>query len=76
MCLAKAFVHVAGAADGADGPAKLVMENVTRLTMDGDRIGLTSLLGATHEVTGRIVSMDFMEGRLLLESTEASAAAS
>jgi predicted RNA-binding protein len=40
---------------------------VTRLTMDGDRIGLTSLLGATRELTGRIVSMDFMEGRLVVE---------
>jgi predicted RNA-binding protein len=70
MCLAKAYVHVVGATADPDAPATLVMENVTRLTMEGDRIGLTSLLGASHEVTGRIVSMDFMEGRLVLESTE------
>jgi predicted RNA-binding protein len=76
MCLAKAYVQVADPTAGVDGPAKLVMENVTRLTVEGDRIGLTSLLGASHQVTGRIVSMDFMEGRLLLESTEASAQAS
>lgn len=60
----------AGATTRDDGAPRLVMENVTRLTVDGDRIGLTSLLGANQEVTGRIVSMDFMEGRLLLESTE------
>jgi predicted RNA-binding protein len=77
MCLAKVYFHAAsaagaaaGAMSGDDGAPKLVMENVTRLTVDGDRIGLTSLLGATQEVTGRVVSMDFMEGRLLLESTE------
>ena len=77
MCLAKVYVHaaaVAGAAaeatSGDDGAPKLLMENVTRLTVNGDRIGLTSLLGATQEVIGRVVSMDFMEGRLLLESTE------
>jgi predicted RNA-binding protein len=70
MCLAKAYVHATEAAAGGDSGATLVMENVTRLTMEGDRIALMSLLGATREITGRVVSMDFMEGRLLLESTE------
>jgi predicted RNA-binding protein len=76
MCLAKVYLRTeSGATAGVDaekageteGSATLVMENVTRLTMDGDRIGLTSLLGATRELTGRIVSMDFMEGRLVVE---------
>jgi predicted RNA-binding protein len=70
MCLAKAYVNVAGATVDDDRAPELVMENVTRLTMEGDRIALMSLLGATREITGRVVSMDFMEGRLLLESTE------
>ena len=73
MCLAKVYLQpetdVAAGGEAAGG-AKLVMDNVTRLTLDGDRIGLTSLLGATREVTGRIVSMDFMEGRLVLEGSE------
>ncbi len=60
---------VSGATTANDDAPRLVMENVTRLTVDGERIWLTSLLGANQEVTGRIVSMDFMEGRLLLEST-------
>ena len=75
MCLAKVYIQPKAAVTAggeATGGATLLIDNVTRLAMDGDRIGLTSLLGATREVTGRIVSMDFMEGRLLLEGAETS----
>jgi predicted RNA-binding protein len=43
-----------------------VMENVTRVTVQDDRVRLTSLLGASEEMQARIVDMDFMDGRLLL----------
>ncbi len=68
MCLAKAYVRVA--ADDAD--ATLLMENVSRVAVEGDRVRLTSLLGDIEELTARIVKIDFVEGKLALESVEVS----
>ena len=65
MCLAKAYVRATD-----DDDARLLMENVTRVVVDGDRVRLTSLLGDIEEVPGRVTSIDFMEGRLGLESLE------
>jgi predicted RNA-binding protein len=65
MCLAKAFVSAGG------GDEKLpFMENVTRVVVEGDQVRLTSLLGDVKEMPARVVSIDFMEGRLRLESLE------
>ena len=68
MCLAKAYVRVA--AD--DAGATLLMENVSRVAVEGDRVRLTSLLGDIEELTARIVKIDFVEGKLALESAEVS----
>jgi predicted RNA-binding protein len=65
MCLAKAFVS----ADGGDEKLPF-MENVTRVVVEGDQVRLTSLLGDVKEMPARVVSIDFMEGRLRLESLE------
>ncbi len=65
MCLAKAYVRA-----GDDDDTRLLMENVTRVVIDGDRVRLTSLLGDVEELPGRVTSIDFMEGQLGLESTE------
>ena len=65
MCLAKAYVR---AADEDDG--RLLMENVTRVVIDGDQVRLTSLLGDVEELPGRVTTIDFMEGKLGLESLE------
>jgi predicted RNA-binding protein len=67
MCLAKAYVRSA-----ADDPgAGLVMENVTHVDVAGDQVRIKSLFGDTDVVHGRIASIDFTEGRLVLESVEA-----
>ena len=65
MCLAKAYVRAAD-----DNDARLLMENVTRVVIDGDRVRLTSLLGDVEELPGRVTSIDFMEGQLRLQSIE------
>jgi predicted RNA-binding protein len=64
MCLAKAYVRA------ADDDTRLLMENVTRVVIDGDQVRLTSLLGDVEELPARVTSIDFMEGRLGLESVE------
>ena len=47
------------------------MENVTRAAVDGDTLRLTSLFGQTEELLGRIESIDFTEGRLMLRRLNA-----
>ena len=69
MCLAKAYVR---AADGDTG-GQLLMENVTRVVVEGDRVRLTSILSETQELPGRIMSVDFAEARLVIESVEGGA---
>jgi len=61
VCLAKVYLMESGKEEPT-----FVMENVTRVTVQDDRVRLTSLLGASEEMQARIVDMDFMDGRLLL----------
>lgn len=65
MCLAKAYVH--SSTPGAED--RLVMENVTRVEVEGDKVRIASLLGEAEELLGRIVSMNFTDGRLVLEAS-------
>jgi predicted RNA-binding protein len=67
VCLAKAYVRPVATEVGAG----LVMENVTHVDVDGDQIRIRSLFGDTEVIHGRIASIDFSEGRLVLESVEA-----
>jgi len=65
MCLAKVYVR----ADG-DDPSAALMENVARVDVDGDKVRVTSLFSETQELRGRVTSIDFVEGRLVLQSLE------
>jgi predicted RNA-binding protein len=66
MCLAKLYVQ----ANGGDPGTDLLMENVAHVEVDGDKIRVTSLFGGTEEVQARVTSIDFVEGRLVLQSVE------
>ena len=73
MCLAKAYVHSSAEPEGSAQSAEnvdslLVMENVTQVDIDGDQVHLKSLLGDNETVQGRVVTIDFSEGRLVLQS--------
>ncbi len=73
MCRAKAYVSSAPpseAAAGAEAGGRLLMENVTRVEIDGDMLTLRSLFGGTEAVHGRIASIDFAENRLLVQTVE------
>ena len=78
MCLARAYVRgaseagVAGdrSATGVDED-RLLMENVTQVDVDGDQIRVRSLLGGVELVRGHVASIDFAEGRLVLQSAAA-----
>lgn len=64
MCLAKAYVRSLA----AESDARLLMENVTRVEVDGERVHLTSLLGETAELQARISSVSFTDSRVVLEA--------
>jgi predicted RNA-binding protein len=72
MCLAKAYVSSASSSEaaGAEAGGRLLMENVTRVEIDGDTLTLRSLFGGTEAVHGRIASIDFSENRLLVQTVE------
>jgi predicted RNA-binding protein len=73
MCLAKAYVRSQTDPKDLDARDKgvdeglLIMENVTQVQVDGDRIHLRSLLGDAETVQGRVINIDFAEGRLVLQ---------
>jgi predicted RNA-binding protein len=75
MCLAKAYVRPVGAVtnggNGGTNGTVLLMENVTNVVVEGDQLRLKSLLGASETLHGRIASIDFSEGKLILQSVEA-----
>jgi predicted RNA-binding protein len=66
MCLARAYVR----ASAADSEGKLLMENVTRVEVDGDRVHLSSLLGESEELQARITFVSFVDSRLVLETAK------
>jgi predicted RNA-binding protein len=70
MCLAKAYVSQADGTVPGDGTG-LLLENVTQVEAVGDQINLRNLFGETQSLRGRIVRMDFAEGKLVLQSVEA-----
>jgi predicted RNA-binding protein len=83
MCLAKAYLRPGGAVSGGagaggtpsgaaagagtDAGSGLLMENVTKVEVDGNTVRLRSLFGDTEALLGRIASIDFAEGTLVLE---------
>jgi predicted RNA-binding protein len=87
MCLARAYVLPAspagefagpdetergpGGVAGAHETGRLIMENVTQVVVDDGHLQLRSLFGEVETLRARIASVDFSEGRLVLESTEA-----
>jgi predicted RNA-binding protein len=83
MCLAKAYLRPGGAGSGgagsggnpsggaagiaSDAGGSLLMENVTKVEVDGSTVRLRSLFGDSEVVTGSIASIDFAEGTLVIE---------
>jgi predicted RNA-binding protein len=66
MCLAKAYLRPPDVPAAEDG--QLVMENVTRVDVEDDQIRLRSLLGDTETLRGRVASIDFAAGILVVQT--------
>lgn len=59
MCLAKAYSAI-------DGQEELILEDVARLTLQGDCISLQSLFGELKEIEGRLLEVDFQRASITI----------
>ena len=57
MCLAKAYF----------GSDELVLEDIAKLKIDGNKISLRTLFGEEKEIEGRLKEIDFQGARIVIE---------
>ncbi|AEA46140.1 CooT family nickel-binding protein [Archaeoglobus veneficus] len=50
-----------------NGEEELLMEDVVRIEVDGDKIRLFGIFGEFKEISGRIVLMDMRSHRVVVE---------
>jgi predicted RNA-binding protein len=60
MCLSKAYLT------GDDRP-ELILDEVSSLRVDGEKLFLGNLLGEQKEIVARIREIDFLKHRITLE---------
>ncbi|NLT40679.1 MAG: CooT family nickel-binding protein [Clostridiales bacterium] len=61
MCLSKVY-EKAGASE------KLLLNNIQRIGFDGDSIVFTDLLENDTRITGRLLSADLVNGKVIIET--------
>ena len=64
MCEAHAYLLASGS---ADQPPERVMENVVRMSFDGDLVVLQDLFGDEMRLDATVKEIALIEGRILLE---------
>ena len=62
MCLSKAYLH-------KNGERQLIMEDVSSVRMENDRVLLSTLFGEREELKADIKEIDFMTHSILLEES-------
>ena len=62
MCLSKAYLD-------KNGERQLIMEDVSSVRIENDRVLLSTLFGEQEKVTAEIKEIDFMTHSILLEVT-------
>ena len=53
-----------------DGNEVVIMEDVVRVEVRSDKIKLYGLLGESKEIKGKIIFMDLMEHKIVVEEIE------
>jgi len=53
-----------------DGNEVVIMEDVVRVEVRNDKIKLYGLLGESKEIKGKIIFMDLMEHKIVVEEIE------
>ena len=60
MCLAKAY-----SCKGDE--TELILEDVSRMTIEGDNLQLRTLFGEQKEIRGLVKEVDFQNARIIIE---------
>ena len=60
MCLAKAY-----RSKGEE--TELILEDVSRMTIEGNNLNLRTLFGEQKEITGLVKEVDFQNARIVVE---------
>ncbi|MCD6494204.1 MAG: CooT family nickel-binding protein [Archaeoglobaceae archaeon] len=60
MCESKVFLI-------RDGREELLMEDVTRIEIEGDKLKIYGILGEKKELEGKVVLMDLIGHKIVLE---------
>jgi predicted RNA-binding protein len=60
MCLAEAFIS-------ENGKTELILEDVTSLKIDNEKVILGSIFGEQKEINARIKQIDFVHHNITLE---------
>ena len=68
MCLAKAYLNNEG--------GQPIMQEISHMKFDGERIEMKTLFGEERRITGRVQEIDFMASKVILTSGDASGAQS
>ncbi|MFC1961700.1 CooT family nickel-binding protein [Chloroflexota bacterium] len=62
MCLAKAYFN--------QESKEPIMQEISRISFDGDRIRMETLFGEGKVITGRVREIDFMASKVIVEGAE------
>ena len=60
MCLAKAYM--------AEAENEIVLEDIARLKIEGNKINLATLFGEQKEIEGTLKMIDFQGAKIVIES--------
>lgn len=60
MCLSRAYFETSG-------KSELLMAEITRVEIAGDRLILKDLFGGQKEIAGRLKAVDFVANTMLVE---------
>ena len=63
MCLSKAYVE-------SQGKRELLMEEITSVGIESDRLLLRTLFGEQKEITANIREIDFLSRSIILENLD------
>ena len=61
MCLAKAYM--------AQAEDEIILEDIARLRIEGNKIHLATLFGEQKEIEGTLKIVDFQGARIIIESS-------
>ncbi len=61
MCMTKAYLD-------AGGERELLLEDVSRIEIDGPRVRVETLFGETRELEAQIKEIDFQSGSVIFAS--------